>query len=51
MQGHLKNGTDEKKGSDAYVPPDPAKDTQLAAAIDLLHGKPPIVKAMNDPPK
>ncbi len=49
LQGHLKNGTDEKKGSDAYVPPDPAKDTQLAAAIDLLHGKPPIVKAMNDP--
>jgi carboxyl-terminal processing protease len=51
LQGHLKNGTDEKKGSDAYVPPDPAKDTQLAAAIDLLHGKPPIVKAMNDPAK
>ena len=49
LQGHLKNGDDEKKGSDAYVPPDPAKDTQLAAAIDLLHGKPPIVKAMNDP--
>jgi carboxyl-terminal processing protease len=47
--GHLKNGTDEKKGSDAYVPPDPAKDTQLNAAIDLLHGKPPIVKASNDP--
>jgi carboxyl-terminal processing protease len=51
LQGHLKNGTDEKKGSDAYVPPDPAKDTQLTAAIDLLHGKPPIVKAMNDAPK
>ena len=51
LQGHLKNGKDEKKGSDAYVPPDPTKDTQLAAAIDLLHGKPPIVKAMNDPPK
>ena len=49
LQGHLKNGDDEKKGSDAYVPPDPAKDTQLNAAIDLLHGKPPIVKAMNDP--
>jgi carboxyl-terminal processing protease len=51
LQGHLKNGTDEKKGSDAYVPPDPAKDTQLTAAIDLLHGKPPIVKAMNAPAK
>ena len=23
LQGHLKNGTDEKNGSDAYVPPDP----------------------------
>jgi len=51
LQGHLKNGTDEQKGSDAYVPPDPAKDTQLVAAVDLLHGKPPIVKAMNDPVK
>jgi carboxyl-terminal processing protease len=36
--GHLKNGTEEEKGSDAYVPPDPAKDTQLDAAIKLLHG-------------
>jgi carboxyl-terminal processing protease len=51
LQGHLKNGTDEQKGSEAYVPPDPAKDTQLVAAVDLLHGKPPIVKAMNEPAK
>jgi carboxyl-terminal processing protease len=51
LQGHLKNGTDEQKGSDAYVPPDKGKDTQLAAAIDLLHGKPPLVKAMNEPAK
>jgi carboxyl-terminal processing protease len=51
LQGHLKNGTDEKKGSDAYVPPDPVKDTQLTAAIALLHGKPPIIKASNDPAK
>ena len=36
--GHLKNGTEEEKGSDAYVPPDKAKDTQLQAAISLLHG-------------
>jgi carboxyl-terminal processing protease len=48
LQGHLKNGTDEQKGSDAYVPPDPAKDTQLEAAVDFLHGKPPLVKASND---
>ena len=36
--GHLKNGADEEKGSDAYVPPDKDKDTQLQAAIRLLHG-------------
>jgi len=36
--GHLKNGGDEEKGSDAYVPPDKDKDTQLQAAVRLLHG-------------
>jgi carboxyl-terminal processing protease len=36
--GHLKNGSDEEKGSDAYVPPEKDKDTQLAAAVSLLHG-------------
>ena len=41
LAGHLKNGDDEKTGSDAYVPPDPKKDTQLAAAVNLLHGTPP----------
>ena len=51
LQGHLKNGTDEQKGSEAYVPPDPGKDTQLNAAIELLHGKPPLIKASNDPAK
>jgi carboxyl-terminal processing protease len=51
LQGHLKNGTDEKTGSEAYVPPDPKLDTQLQAAIELLHGRPPIVKAMNEPAK
>ncbi len=39
--GHLKNGTDEEQGSDAYVPPDHNKDTQLQAAINLLHGAKP----------
>ncbi len=38
LLGHLKNGSDEEKGSDAYVPPDRTKDTQLQAAIRLLHG-------------
>ncbi len=38
LLGHLKNGVEEEKGSDAYVPPDRAKDTQLQAAVSLLHG-------------
>ncbi len=38
LKGHLKNGTDEKSGSQAYVPPDPKNDKQLIAAVDLLHG-------------
>ncbi|MBV9077217.1 MAG: peptidase S41, partial [Methylobacteriaceae bacterium] len=37
LRGHLKNG-EEKGGSSAYVPPDPAKDKQLIAAYDLLRG-------------
>ena len=44
LTGHLKNGDDEKTGSDAYVPPDAKKDTQLIAAVALLHGTPPIAK-------
>jgi len=39
LAGHLKNsGAEEEKGSDAYVPPDHDKDTQLAAAVQFLHG-------------
>ena len=38
LKGHLKNGDENKSGSQAYVPPDPAKDKQLIAAVDLLHG-------------
>jgi hypothetical protein len=34
----LKNVGEEEKGSDAYVPPDHDKDTQLAAAVQFLHG-------------
>ena len=45
MTGHLKNGDDEKTGSEAYVPPDPAKDTQLIAAVDFLHGRSPTASA------
>jgi len=40
LKGHLKNGDDEKTGSQAYVPPDEKKDKQLIAAVQLLHGKP-----------
>ena len=38
LKGHLKNGDEDKSGSQAYVPPDPTKDKQLIAAVDLLHG-------------
>ena len=38
LKGHLKNGEDEKTGSQAYVPPDPKNDKQLNAALDILHG-------------
>jgi carboxyl-terminal processing protease len=40
LKGHLTNesGGDEGGGSSAYVPEDKAKDLQLRAAIDLLHG-------------
>ncbi len=39
LRGHLKNGEDERGGSQAYVPPDVTKDKQLIAAADLLRGK------------
>jgi carboxyl-terminal processing protease len=46
LYGHLKNGDEEEKGSDAYVPPDRDKDTQLEAAVELLHGaKPETLKS------
>ena len=39
LKGHLKQkDTEERGGSSAYVPPDPAKDKQLSAAVDFLHG-------------
>ena len=48
LKGHLKNGEDEKTGSQAYVPPDAKNDKQLIAAVDLLHG---VKKAAAEPPK
>ena len=38
LAGHLKNGDDEKKGSDAYVPPDRTRTRSCEAAVELLHG-------------
>jgi carboxyl-terminal processing protease len=40
LRGHLKSDTgEEETGSSSYVPKDRAKDRQLQAAVDLLHGK------------
>ena len=41
LKGHLKNGTEDITGSQAYVPPDVKNDKQLVAAVDLLHGVKP----------
>lgn len=40
LRGHLSNGGKEPEasGSSAYVPTDPTKDKQLAAAVDTLRG-------------
>ncbi len=41
LKGHLKNGTEDTTGSQAYVPPDVKSDKQLIAAVDFLHGVKP----------
>ena len=39
LKGHLKQkDVEERGGSSAYIPPDPAKDKQLIAAFDFLRG-------------
>ena len=49
--GHLKNDGEEEKGSDAYVPPDRDKDTQLEAAVKFLHGaKAETLRSPDTPP-
>ena len=48
LKGHLKNGDDEKTGSQVYVPPDPKDDKQLIAAEDLLRG---VNRASNNVPQ
>ncbi|MGV3550299.1 S41 family peptidase [Rhizobium sp.] len=41
LKGHIKGAdeNDEGSGSQAYVPPDPKNDVQLAAALELLRGQ------------
>ena len=38
LKGHLKNGDDEKTGSQAFVPFEVKEDRQLIAAVEFLHG-------------
>src|ERR1700727_2223946 len=38
LRGHLTNGSDEKTGSQSYVPPDHKNDKALKMADALLHG-------------
>ncbi len=50
LRGHLKNaGSEESGGSISYVPKEKEKDSQLKAAIALLHGELPLTgkKAMD----
>ena len=49
LRGHLKNGDEEKNGSQAYVPPDREKDKQLKAALEMLRGS--YTKAQIETPK
>jgi len=48
LKGHLKNGDDEKGGSQAYVPPNAKDDKQLIAAEDILRG---VTQASQTPTK
>ncbi|KQO49289.1 MULTISPECIES: S41 family peptidase [unclassified Methylobacterium] len=49
LKGHLKQkDVEERGGSSAYVPPDPAKDKQLIAAVDFIRG---IQKGAANTPK
>jgi carboxyl-terminal processing protease len=52
LKGHLRNGDgkEEQAGSPSYVPADPAKDTQLAAALNLLRGKKDVALPANPAP-
>jgi carboxyl-terminal processing protease len=47
LKGHLKNGEDEKTGSQAFVPANAKDDKQLIAAEEILRG---VYKASNNVP-
>ncbi len=51
LKGHLANGAEDLSASQAYVPPNEKDDKQLLAAVDLLHGVKPAVKADAAPAK
>ena len=51
LKGHLKNGEDEKTGSQAFVPKDPKDDKQMIAALDLLHNPGKATSNTHDAPK
>ncbi|MDB5593850.1 MAG: carboxyl-terminal protease [Hyphomicrobiales bacterium] len=51
LRGHLKNGDEEKTGSQAYVPPDQKNDKQLRAALDMLRGSYTKAQVVADPAK
>ena len=53
LPGHLKNGEEDKSGSQALeIPKESTKDKQLTAALGLLHGKTRAqVLSENAPPK
>ncbi len=51
LKGHLKNGEDEKTGSQAYVPKDAKDDKQLIAAFDLLRNPGKATANTHDAPK
>ena len=52
LRGHLANpgGGNEGGGSSAYVPLDKAKDIQLKAAVDFLHGVKVVTNVVPDKP-
>ncbi|MDE2578046.1 MAG: S41 family peptidase [Hyphomicrobiales bacterium] len=53
LKGHLMNGdkNTEEHGSQAYVPPDAAKDKQLIAAEELLRGQKTAAQLATPTPK